>query len=169
MKSVQIRSFSGLYFPVFGLNTEIYSVFSPKTGKYVPEKTLYLDNLHAVGVQDNKWITYVPWILVLCSLATYYVKSGRIWDLHWSIYSYTWTLTLKYLSFRSVTPFCPMFPCYTPRKYQETFNFLLFSGSRKWGHWTEISWFLYSVHIRKYTDQMKYLIQTLHKKNEVFC
>ena len=103
MKSVQIRSFSGLYFPVFGLNTEIYSVFSPKTGKYVPEKTLYLDNLHAVGVQDNKWITYVPWILVLCSLATYYVKSGRIWDLHWSIYSYTWTLILKYLSFRSVT------------------------------------------------------------------
>ena len=57
MKSVQIRSLSGPHFPAFGLNTEIYSVFSPKTGKYVPEKTLYLDNLLAVGVQDNKWIT----------------------------------------------------------------------------------------------------------------
>ena len=26
VKIVQIRSFSGLYFPVFGLNTEVYSV-----------------------------------------------------------------------------------------------------------------------------------------------
>ena len=37
-KSVQIRSFSGLYFPVFGLNT----------GKYGPGKTPYLDTFHAV-------------------------------------------------------------------------------------------------------------------------
>ena len=42
--------FSGLYFPVFGLNTEIYeiSVFSPNTGKYGPEKTRYLDTFHEV-------------------------------------------------------------------------------------------------------------------------
>ena len=38
VKSVQIRSFSGPYFAVFG----------PKTGKYGPEKTLYLDIFHAV-------------------------------------------------------------------------------------------------------------------------
>ena len=30
--------FSGPYFPVFGLNTEIISVFSPNAGKYGPEK-----------------------------------------------------------------------------------------------------------------------------------
>ena len=30
--------FSGPYFPVFGLNTEIYSVFSQNTGSYRPEK-----------------------------------------------------------------------------------------------------------------------------------
>ena len=33
VNSVQIRSFSGRYFPAFGLNTEI-SVFSPNAGKY---------------------------------------------------------------------------------------------------------------------------------------
>ena len=44
VKSVLIRTFSGLYFPAFGLNTERYreslrdteylSVFSPNAGKY---------------------------------------------------------------------------------------------------------------------------------------
>ena len=38
VKSVQIQFFSGPYF----------SVFSPNTGKYGPEKTLYLDTFHAV-------------------------------------------------------------------------------------------------------------------------
>ena len=36
VKSVQIRSFFGPYFPVF----------SPNTVKYVPEKTPYLDIFH---------------------------------------------------------------------------------------------------------------------------
>ena len=42
--------FPGPYFPVFGLNTEIYEVFyvfSPNTGKYRPEKTPYLYTFHA--------------------------------------------------------------------------------------------------------------------------
>ena len=38
VKSVQIRIFSGPYFPAFGLNR----------GKYGPEKTPYLDTFHAV-------------------------------------------------------------------------------------------------------------------------
>ena len=38
MEKVQIRSFSGLYFPVFNPNTE----------KYGPEKTAYLVSSHAV-------------------------------------------------------------------------------------------------------------------------
>ena len=33
VKSFRIRSFSGLYFPAFGLHTEIYSVFIPNAGK----------------------------------------------------------------------------------------------------------------------------------------
>ena len=52
LKSVQIRSFSDPYFPVFGLNTDIYGVnlgnFSPNLGKYGLEKTPYLDTFHAV-------------------------------------------------------------------------------------------------------------------------
>ena len=40
MKIVLIRSYSGLYFPIFGLNTEIYGygVFSQNAGKYGPQK-----------------------------------------------------------------------------------------------------------------------------------
>ena len=48
MKSVQIRSFSGPFFSVFGLNI----------GKYGPEKTLYLDTFYAVilsGFVDTKY------------------------------------------------------------------------------------------------------------------
>ena len=36
VKCVRIRS-SGLYFPVFGLNTEYLSAFSPNAGRYGPE------------------------------------------------------------------------------------------------------------------------------------
>ena len=47
MKNIQLRFFSGPYFPPFGLNTERY-VFSPNAGKYGPEKTLHLATFHAV-------------------------------------------------------------------------------------------------------------------------
>ena len=38
MESVSIRSFFGLYFPPFALNTERYGVFRVNAGKYRPEK-----------------------------------------------------------------------------------------------------------------------------------
>ena len=41
--------FSGAYFPVLELNTEIYSKYE----KYGPEKTCYLDTFHAVVCSDN--------------------------------------------------------------------------------------------------------------------
>ena len=43
---------SGPYFPVFGLNTEIY-VFNPNTGKYRPEITPYLDTFDAVSYGET--------------------------------------------------------------------------------------------------------------------
>ena len=46
--------FSGLYFPVFELNTEIYGVNSPNTGKYRPQKTQYSDTFHTVYILNNK-------------------------------------------------------------------------------------------------------------------
>ena len=45
VKSVQMRSFSGPYFPVFSANTE----------KYGPEKTPYLDTFHAVNQSASKY------------------------------------------------------------------------------------------------------------------
>ena len=53
VKSVQIRGFYGPYFPVFGLNT---GIFSPNTGKYGPEKTLYLDTFHAARVWTTNFL-----------------------------------------------------------------------------------------------------------------
>ena len=47
---------SSPYFPVFGLNTEIYrviSVFNPNAGKYGPEITPYLDTFNA----EDSWAT----------------------------------------------------------------------------------------------------------------
>ena len=40
VKSVRIRSFSGPYFPAFGMNTKTpyFSVFSPNAGKYGPQQ-----------------------------------------------------------------------------------------------------------------------------------
>ena len=48
MKNSKYGVFSGPYFPVFGLNTEIYTVFSSNIAKYGPEKTSYLDTFHAL-------------------------------------------------------------------------------------------------------------------------
>ena len=54
------RGFSGPYFPVFGLNSEIYGViFSPNTGKYGPEKPpfwTFISLFHAVYMKVMKII-----------------------------------------------------------------------------------------------------------------
>ena len=52
-KTPTTEFFSGPFFLVFGLNMEIY-LFSPNTGKYGPEKTLYLDTFQAVVVKTGK-------------------------------------------------------------------------------------------------------------------
>ena len=48
MKSLQIRSFSGPYFPLFGLNTVIYSANLLIQSEFREIKTLYLDTFYAV-------------------------------------------------------------------------------------------------------------------------
>ena len=37
VNSVRIRTYSGPYFPAFGLNTPYLSIFSPNAGKYGPD------------------------------------------------------------------------------------------------------------------------------------
>ena len=53
MKGVRVRSLSGPYFLVFGLNTEIYRVnpiCSQNAGMYGPEKTANTDTFYAVTI-----------------------------------------------------------------------------------------------------------------------
>ena len=53
VKSARIQSFSGLHFPVFGLNTERYSVFlriQSECGKIRTRKTPNMDTFDAVTV-----------------------------------------------------------------------------------------------------------------------
>ena len=57
VKRVRVRSFSGPYFPAFGLNTEIHSVslrIHSKYGKIQIRKTPNTDTFHAVNVFNNK-------------------------------------------------------------------------------------------------------------------
>ena len=93
MKSVQIRSFSSPYFPIFGLNTEIYEVnltkrfiqsncgkndlrrdlSSPNVGKYGPEKlriwTLLAQcwqfNLFFLGRSEESYFHFLKHVLVI--------------------------------------------------------------------------------------------------------
>ena len=72
MKSVFIRSFSGPYFSVFGLNMERHSylsVFSPNTGKYGPEK-LQIRTIFTLWQSHNIYI-------VLDSMALCANSKGR--------------------------------------------------------------------------------------------
>ena len=62
VKSVQIRSFSGPYFPVLELNTEIYTVnlrIQSKCGKIQTRKTPYLHNFYAVKNSIGNWSLFV--------------------------------------------------------------------------------------------------------------
>ena len=71
--------FSGPYFPLFGLNTEIYSVnlrIQSKSGKHGPESSPYLDTFHAVSYSlIHNWYFYkLIKVLLLSSLTV-----RRIW------------------------------------------------------------------------------------------
>ena len=61
VKSIRIWSFSDLYFPAFGLNTERYSVFLPiqsECGKIRTRKTPNTDafhKVHIISVTVNNW------------------------------------------------------------------------------------------------------------------
>ena len=59
VKSVRIRSYSGLYFLIFGLNTERYGVslrIQSKGGKIRTRITLNTDSLHAVFLSTQSEI-----------------------------------------------------------------------------------------------------------------
>ena len=61
VKSVQIRSFSDLYFSVFVLNAEIYGntdIFRVKYGKITTRKTPYLDTFDAVSGKISQLETF---------------------------------------------------------------------------------------------------------------
>ena len=65
LKCVQIRSFSGLHFPIFGLNTGVYSVnfrIQSEYRKIWTRKTPCLDTFHAVlfsqESQIQQWKNY---------------------------------------------------------------------------------------------------------------
>ena len=61
VKSIRIRSFSGPYFPAFGLNTERYEVsfhIQSDYEKIRTRKTPNTDTFHAVWVLNTPLISY---------------------------------------------------------------------------------------------------------------
>ena len=60
VKCVHIRSFSGPYFPAFGLHTKRYEVslpYSVQMQEYTTRKTPNTDTFHAVAVHQRSIIT----------------------------------------------------------------------------------------------------------------
>ena len=96
VQSVQIRSYFWSYFPVFRLNTEIcsvkISVFSPNTGKYGPEITLYLDIFHSV-YDTHKHICWDSKHITLCIHTVYFF----FLHLHWHLSLFQFCLELHFL------------------------------------------------------------------------
>ena len=72
--------FSGPYFPVFGLKTEIYEVFSSNAGIYGPEKTLYLGTSHAVShyITGHENVTLIEYCNMILDCTVAIGNIGRI-------------------------------------------------------------------------------------------
>ena len=75
MRRVQIKGFFWSYFPVFGINTEVYRVNLPIQSEcriYGPEKTPYLDTFHTVkwDKTDTKTATKITGLTLKPSLVT---------------------------------------------------------------------------------------------------
>ena len=67
VKSVRIRSFSGPYFPAFGLNTERYGLsfrIQPECGKIQTRKTPNMNTFHAVKIDTDPFKRKKWWILI---------------------------------------------------------------------------------------------------------
>ena len=94
-KCPNTRVFSGPYLPLFGLNTEIYSVNLPIQSEYRKirtEKTLYFETSRSVNL---KCIRTTPFILLLCrywwlrKIATF-----LNWHYYWTGAGYTHQLVI---------------------------------------------------------------------------
>ena len=72
IKSVPIRSFSGLYFPEFGL---LNTVFSPNAGKMRTKKTPNMDTFHAACSKVNANHHKESPSLLICGFRSYYQTS----------------------------------------------------------------------------------------------
>ena len=105
VKSVRIRSFSGPYFPAFGLNTERYSVlcispYSVRMRENTEQKTPNTDTFHAVIISTTTkkgnyealqnilqrlkvftWVfTHITFLLTLLELETILFIYAYVWD-----------------------------------------------------------------------------------------
>ena len=72
VKSVQIRSFPGPYFPIFGLNTEIYGINLCIQSEYGNIRTRKkLDTFHAVWKREFQLLI---WLVFNCQYTKSYLK-----------------------------------------------------------------------------------------------
>ena len=106
--------FSGPYFPAFGLNTvRYYSVFRPNVGKYVPEKTPYLDTFHAVTAHSNCSFVSLKWFRKVYVHHAFLIKDDKILS---SLLIYKYIFTFLY--------FCTTYKLTSDKK-----NHLIFKGN----------------------------------------
>ena len=84
MKNVRISSFSGPYFPAFGLNTERHELFS-QCGKIRTGKTLNANTFHAV-INENigmKWVKlWIHVYVMFCVIWHQLYNLGNVKNTH---------------------------------------------------------------------------------------
>ena len=83
LKSVRIRSYSGPYFPAFGLNTERCSVFlriQSECGKTRTRITLNTDTFYALKVLNTPLCsgTHEGDVFIICNILTYSIHRDFI-------------------------------------------------------------------------------------------
>ena len=100
MKSVRIRSYSGPYFPAFGLNTEKYSVslrIQSEWEKMRTRRTAYTDTFHAVDIKiPRKWFTEQrkQEMREHCPLTENYAETAKAFSLNELTVRRTFTFTI---------------------------------------------------------------------------
>ena len=122
MKSVQIWSF-------------FWSVFSASTGKYGPEKTLFLDTFHAVKFKQNvtqiilyyhvtkQFLPCLNWLITCFRFQNMFWKNISCFRSWWRTYTKRWTNS--YLISRDKNLSTPA-PC----GWSRTFNLRIWFGKR---------------------------------------
>ena len=140
VKGVRIRSYSGPYFPAFGLNTERYSVsfrIHSECAKIRTRITPNTDTFYAVDISHVEGIGEVPIIVSTVFLLTISLKSFSTFSkiVGYSSYPYVWLPSPRFIK---------------PRRWDDIIKILSWDLKTKMVNIVSDSWYKIRIYIDKY-------------------